>query len=167
MPAFTTTTGRRSILAAVVTAPVLALATAAALPVHSHAATVCGATAKDLVGTFVDEQAFSGGKGVSTVTFKAPNAVTTDHEATTAAGQPVMSLKGTGTFTVGPPLGWTEQGTYHVDDGTPQGRTGPYQLQFKASAESCTDGSQVSTFTGTYSSGGTQGSQPDTFTRKS
>ena len=161
--------GHRSTLAAVLTAPVLALATTMAMPVRSDAATACGATATDILGTFVAHRTpaadapDAGYKEVSTVTFSAPNKVTTDYESTSPSGQPSASGKGTGTFTVGPPLGWTERGTYHYND-----RTAPYQIQFKASQETCTAGTQVTGFTGTGtgSSGRFSASDTETFTRQ-
>ena len=166
--------GLRSTLAAVLTAPVLALATTTAMPLRSDAATPCGASANDIFGTFVAHRTPAAGapdagyKEVSTVTFSAPNKVTTDYESTTPSGQPSASGKGTGTFTVGPPLGWTEQGTYHYNNGTAQGTTAPYQIQFKASNETCTTGTRVTSFTGTGtgSTGGVRASDTETFTRQ-
>lgn len=166
------TTLRRPILVAAATAPILALATATAPAVRSQAATVCGGAASDIVGRFAAHRTPAAGapdagdQEVATVTFSAPNTVTTDDEATTGGGHPVGSLKGSGSFTVGPPLGWTEQGTYHYDDGSSQGRTGPYRMSFTASRQTCTAGTQVSSFTGAFTGSGSPRTDTETFTRQ-
>jgi len=63
---------------AVLSAVLLATATATALPHGLHAATVCGGTANDIVGKFVDNHSGAAGtpgqgyQGVATVTFSVP-----------------------------------------------------------------------------------------------
>ena len=104
--------------------------------------------------------------GCSSVTFTAPNTVSADHQVTDPSGHPAMSSKGSGTFTVGPPLSWTENGTYTYNQNQQTG-TGTYQLTFKASQDTCTTGTQVSSFTGTYTDPqGNPATQPETFTRQ-
>jgi hypothetical protein len=158
--------------AALLTAVLLATATATALPLRSNAATACGGTAQDLVGKFVSHRTGAAGtpgqgyQGTATVTFSAPNTVSTESQLTDPNGHPAMSRKGSGTFTVGPPLSWTENGTYTYNQNQQSGN-GTYQLAFKASQDACTNGTQVSSFTGTYTDPqGTAASQPETYTRQ-
>ena len=158
--------------AALSSAILLAMVTATAIPLRSDAATACGAAAKDIVGTFVNHQSGPAGtpgqgyQGASSVTFTAPNAVSADHQVTDPSGHTAMSSKGNGTFTVGPPLSWTENGTYTYNQNQQTG-TGTYQLTFKASQDTCTTGTQVSSFTGTYTDPkGNPATQPETFARQ-
>lgn len=158
--------------AAVLGAVLLATATASALPLRSDAATACGGTANDIVGTFVARATGAAGtptqgwQSSSTVTFGSPNTVTISHQNTDPNGHMASSSKGTGSFTVGPPLGWTENGTYTYNENQQSGQ-GTYQLAFKATQDTCTAGTQVSSFTGTYTDPkGTPVSQPETFTRQ-
>lgn len=156
---------------AALSAVLLVAAAVTALPLRADAA-ACGATAKDIVGTFVTHATGAAGtptqgwQSSSTVTFGSPNTVTISHQNTDPNGHVASSSKGTGTFTVGPPLGWTENGTYTYNQNQQSGQ-GTYQLGFKATQDTCTAGTQVSSFTGTYTDPkGTPVSQPETFTRQ-
>ena len=158
--------------AALLSAILLATATATALPLRSNAATACGGTANDIVGKFVDNHPGAAGtpgagyQGVATVTFSAPNTVSTGDQVTDPNGHTAWSSKGSGTFTIGPPLSWTENGTYTYNQNQQSGQ-GTYQLAFKASQDTCTTGTQVSSFTGTYTDPkGTPVGQPQTYTRQ-
>ena len=90
--------GHRSTLAAVLTAPILALATTTAMPLRSDAATPCGATTNDLLGTFVAHRTpasgapNSGYQEVATVTFSAPDKVTTDYKVDNSE-RPTLGLR--------------------------------------------------------------------------
>jgi hypothetical protein len=158
--------------AAVLSAVLLATATATALPLRSDAATACGGTASDILGRFVSHGAGPAGtpsqgyQGAVTVTFSAPNTVSADRQVTDPSGHTAWSGKGSGVFTAGPPLSWTENGTYTYNENQQSGN-GTYQLAFKASQDTCTTGTQVSSFTGTYTDPkGTPVGQPQTYTRQ-
>lgn len=131
-----------------------------------HAQQGCGATASDLFGTFVAHQTSSAGAagqgydGQATVTLSAPNNVATDEEVT-RNGQTLMSMKGSGTFSL-QPLTWTERGTASIG-----GRTGPFELTFTASKIDCASSGQVSDFNGTYSSPSTTRTVAASFVRRS
>jgi hypothetical protein len=152
---------------ALLSAILLATATAGALPLRSDAAAACGGTANDLVGKFGNGQTGpDGSKEVATVTFSIPNTVTSGDQVTDPNGHTAWSSKGSGTFTVGPPLSWTESGTYTYNQNQ-QSRQGTYQVTFKATQDTCTTGTQVSSFTGTYTDPqGTQVGPVQTYTRQ-
>ena len=60
----------------------------------------------------------------------------------------------------------TENGTYTYDENQQSGK-GTYQLAFEASQDTCTTGTQLSSFTGTYTDPkGTPVGPPQTYSRQ-
>jgi hypothetical protein len=130
----------------------LAVAASALLgPSRSEAADGCGGSVGDMYGTFVAHRTPPASapdhddEEVLTVTFNSPSRLTDDYRAL-RHGQTVASLRGSGTFSISP-LAWTEKGTRTVG-----GKSEAYELTFKASKVDCASGTQVTGFTGTYSS---------------
>jgi hypothetical protein len=132
----------------------------------SQAAGVCGGSASDVFGTFTARRTpppdapDHGHDQPLTVTFSTPNKVQSDNKALNG-GQVYATMKGSGTFSV-QPLKWTEQGTMTIGD-----KSGPYESNFAASKIECTSGTQVSSFTGTFSSPSMVTTDTETYTRAS
>ena len=132
---------------------------------RSEAADGCGGSAGDMYGTFVAHRTPPASapdhddEEVLTVTFNSPNRVTDDYKAT-RHGQTDASLRGSGTFSISP-LTWTEKGTR-----TMGGKSEPYELTFKASKVDCASGTQVTGFTGTYSSPAMSATDTESYLRQ-
>jgi len=144
-------TGIRTRLIVALAATGLTIGAALAGPAHSEPGGTCGATADDFFGTFAGQRTRPANAPDAsddqpiTVSFTAPDKMSSDNKAV-RGGQTYATQKGTGTFSVGP-LTWTERGTRTIGD-----KSGAYEMTFKAKQVSCTSGSRVTSFSGTFTS---------------